>query len=217
QPLLRRLVVVGRHDQQAVGSRALGGPGELHTVPGVVGSHTRHHGGAIAHRLDHRAQDAIFLLVGGGGRLAGRAAHDQAVVTLLIDQIGGETPHSIVVDLAVRGERRDHRGQHATEGGVRGCRCRCHKPNGTRTAAPGGPRHPALLPYEAVREGDGRPAPLVPFGEEDHLAPRARAVRDVKPPAGRRGRQGRGRRYVLGGTHIGGLYPDNRPRLRSRY
>src|SRR5690606_39923590 len=82
------------------------------------------------------------------------------------------------------------------------------------------PPRPTLFPYTTLfrsREGDGRPAPLVPFGEEDHLAPRARAVRDVKPPAGRRGRQGRGRRYVLGGTHIGGLYPDNRPRLRSRY
>ena len=89
QALLRRLVVVRRHDEQAVGAGLLGRRGQLDGVGGVVGADAGDDPGPVADRLEDGAQQVVLLARAGGGRLPGRAADDQAVAAV-VDEVGGQ-------------------------------------------------------------------------------------------------------------------------------
>lgn len=119
EALLRGLVVVRRHHEQAVRAGGLGLPREFQGVLRVVGSGTGDDHGAVADRLDDRAQKLALLFVARRRRLAGRPVDDQAVVAPLVDQVGREARGAVVVDAAVGQERGDHGGQHPSERSVR--------------------------------------------------------------------------------------------------
>ena len=60
---------------------------------------------------------AVIEAVGDRATIvAGGSANDEAVVTHVVDQVGGEAGGPVGVESSVAGERRDHRGQHPAEG-----------------------------------------------------------------------------------------------------
>ena len=78
EALLRRLVVVGGHDQGGVGP-ALGGPArEAEGFLGAVRARARHDLGPAGGRLDHGRDHPLVLGVGKGGALARRAHRAEA-------------------------------------------------------------------------------------------------------------------------------------------
>jgi len=89
-------------------------------VRGVVGADPSDDLRPVADRLDNRPQQAIFLLIGGGRRLAGRAADDKAVVAV-VNQVGGQLCGAVDVERTVRGERGDHGREYPTNGRVSLC------------------------------------------------------------------------------------------------
>ena len=100
-----------------MGAGSLGLAGELDAVPGVVGADPGDDVGAVADGLEHGAYELVLLRVAGGGRLAGGAVDDEAVVAG-VDEVGGEPLGAVEVERAVRSERRDHRGEDPPEGGL---------------------------------------------------------------------------------------------------
>jgi hypothetical protein len=109
-PAWRRLVVVRRHDQEAVDAELVRLLGQMHRVAGVVGAGAGDHRGPVADRLDGSGVKVEALLVGEGRRLAGRARHDQAVRAVL-DEERRELAELVEVDRAVGVERRHAGGQ----------------------------------------------------------------------------------------------------------
>ena len=173
QGLLRRLVVVRRHQQQAVRAGLLGAAGQLDGVMGVVGARARDHPGPVPDRLDDGADQALLLVVAGRGRLTGRPADHQAVVAV-VDQVGGDPLGRVEVEPAVGAERGDHRGEDAAERG-RCCRRRCSAGHG---------RHATGRTGASGRRGDPSP-PARGFGRQRgspaHRRPGGRRYRMRRP------------------------------------
>src|SRR5581483_12304646 len=89
QTRLRRLGVVGRHDEQSDRAGLLRALRQLDGVRGVVRADTRDDMGPVADRLDDYAQQPVLLLVARRRRLPRRTGDDEAVVAL-VDEVGGE-------------------------------------------------------------------------------------------------------------------------------
>ena len=169
EPRLRRLVVVGRHDQQARCAGLLRLPCELRGVRRVVRADAGDDVGAVAHRLDDRPDEALLLLVGGGRRLTGRAGHDDPVAAA-VDEMCREGPDGVCVERPVGSERGDHGREHAPE--RRACRRgTCHSCNlpVRQWPAPGAePRQPQ--PPGQTVTGVGQPRRHVFQRQEDDQA-----------------------------------------------
>ena len=110
-----RLVVVGRDRQHGLGARLDHGLGEVDRVARVVGARAGHDGALGAQLAGDQAHELGQLLVAQRRALAGGARHDEPVGAVL-QQVAAERDCSLVIDLAVRAERRDHRGQQALVG-----------------------------------------------------------------------------------------------------
>ena len=123
QPGLRGLVVVRRHDEQAVHAEPLGGPGASRWSARCRWCRPRRRRWPGRRRRRCTASSTrVLLAVADGRRLPRRPEDDQAVVGLPVDQVGGQLLGAGEVDRAVLGERGDHRREHAPErpGGVGG-------------------------------------------------------------------------------------------------
>src|SRR5450631_2486159 len=95
-----RLVVVGRHDQQAVGAGLGGGPGALDRVSGVVAAGAGDDAGPMTHRVDDGPDEVHLLGVRRGGRLTGGAVHDQSVMAL-VHEVHGQCRSAFQVKRAI--------------------------------------------------------------------------------------------------------------------
>ena len=111
---LRRLVVVRRHNEDAVDAELRRLAREVDGVARVVRACAGDHGRAVADRLDSRAEELELLLVAQRRRLAGRAADDEPVGAVL-DEKARELTEPLEVDGPVHAERRHHRGDHGAE------------------------------------------------------------------------------------------------------
>ena len=112
QALLGGLVVVGRHQQAAVGPEGRGVAGQVQRLGGRVRPGPGDHRHPARHRLDDLADHLAVLVVVEGGRLAGGPDRDDGVgagVDVELDQPG----EGIVVHRAVFAHRGDH-GHHAS-------------------------------------------------------------------------------------------------------
>ena len=76
---LVRLVVVGRDDEEAVGSEALEGERLLKHGAGVVRARTADHRNAAHDALHRVLADGVVLFVRHGGGFAGRAEDDERI------------------------------------------------------------------------------------------------------------------------------------------
>src|SRR3954469_10799821 len=113
---LRRLVVVRRHDHEAVRTEALGVARLFDGVRGVVGAHPGDDGGAIADGVQDHLEHRPLLGVAQRGRFTCRPGDHQAVVGAPVDQVGGQLLRAGQVDGAVLRQRGDHRREHTPEG-----------------------------------------------------------------------------------------------------
>ena len=110
----RRLVVVRRHDEDRVDARLARALGQVDGMRRRVRARPGDDGGAVSHLVDRDAEELDPLVVGERRRLAGRAGDDEAVAAVL-HQVPRHRPERVVVDLAVRVERRDDSGQDLAE------------------------------------------------------------------------------------------------------
>ena len=120
EPLLGRLVVIGRDQQRAVGTCLLGELGQLHRLAGGVRPGARQYRDFVLAHLHRDGNHLMMFLVGQGGRLAGGAAgHDPlgAVFNMKLQQIAKR----LLIHLAVleRGDNR-HQGSFKHEGPLTG-------------------------------------------------------------------------------------------------
>src|SRR5438105_2995233 len=92
-------------------ARLFGSMREFDAVAGVVRADAGDDVRAVANGINNGADDAFLLVVSGRGRLAGGAVDDQSVVAV-VDQIRRQSLRTLEVETAVRGEGRDHRGEH---------------------------------------------------------------------------------------------------------
>ena len=114
EAFLRRLVVVGIHDQRGLGPGPLGLRGEIDGVRGRVGARADHDEDPARRGGDDGLDDPLVLLGRQPGVLAGRAAGQDPVGALLdveLDQLA----QLRLVNLAIpeRGDQRDDRTLHA--------------------------------------------------------------------------------------------------------
>ena len=110
QPLLRRLVIIGRDEQQRVGPNFAGIARERNFVVGIVCAGSGDHRHASRGVLDREFYHRAVFLIGQRRRLAGRADRDYGVgpaVDLPVD----DTAKRLIIDCAVfhRGDYRDSR------------------------------------------------------------------------------------------------------------
>ena len=113
-PPLRRLGVVGRHDQARVDAELVRLLGQVDRVARVVGACACDHGRAIADLVQRRAEELEALVVGERRGLPGRAGDDEAVGAVG-DEVARERPEAVQVDRAVPLERRHDRGEDLTQ------------------------------------------------------------------------------------------------------
>ena len=112
ETLLRRLVVVRRHRQDALHAEILELTGKVRDLLGVVAAGARQHGRPPAGLLEHQFHHARVLLVREGGTLARRAAgHDE--VHPLVDLPARQAAHGGLVNTPAARERRHERGANA--------------------------------------------------------------------------------------------------------
>ena len=118
EPLLGRLVVIGRHHQDRVGAGLFGMAGELDRLLGRVRARARDHRHASLGHLDAPFHDLLVLVVAQGRALAGGADRHQAIGSLgdlPLDQIA----KGLLIQRAVLegGEKRRERSPEARLGG----------------------------------------------------------------------------------------------------
>jgi hypothetical protein len=113
-PARRRLVVVRRDDEDAVRPGLVSLLGEVDRVRGGVRAGACDHGRPVSDRVERGAHQLHALLLGERGRLAGRAVDDDTVGAV-VDEERAELSIAVVVDGAVRVERRHGRGQNLAE------------------------------------------------------------------------------------------------------
>ncbi len=111
---LRRLVVVRRHDENAVHAERRRLLREMDGVRRVVRAGAGDDARALADRVARGREEEELLLVAQRRRLARRAADDDAVGAV-VDEVRRELAEAVDVDRAVRLERRDHRGEDGAE------------------------------------------------------------------------------------------------------
>jgi hypothetical protein len=112
---LRRLVVVRRHRQDAVGARIGGRMGGLDDLCRVVATGAREHRHHALHLVHDGLDDGPLLGCRERRRLARRADRHQEMNPGL-DLPPREAAHASLIDSAVGGERRDQGGATASEG-----------------------------------------------------------------------------------------------------
>ena len=113
-PALRRLVVVRRHDEDAVDAELVRPLGQVDRVARVVGAGAGDDGRAVADLLQRRGVELEALLVGERRALAGRAGDDEPV-RAVVDEVARERAEAVQIDRAVPLERRHDRCQHLAE------------------------------------------------------------------------------------------------------
>ena len=118
EALLSRLVVVGRDHEQRVGSGVLGVACEIDGLGGGVGAGAGDDGDAALGLRDRDLDDALVLVVGEGGALAGGAHGHEAGGTALDQPIDMRTQGRLVHRAVL--ERRDHGGNRAAQTGEDG-------------------------------------------------------------------------------------------------
>ena len=92
EPFLRRLVVIGRDHERAIGAGLLGVAGQLDGLGGRVRSGAGDHRHAAGSRLDAELDDLLVLVMGERRRFARRPARHEpvrALVDLPLDQLAG--------------------------------------------------------------------------------------------------------------------------------
>ena len=109
-----RLVVIGRHDEEAVDAELVRAGREVYGVVGRVRARTGHDRRAVADLVERSLVQPEALVVRERRRLARRPRHDEAVRAVR-DEMRRERPERPVVDRAVALERRDDRGQDLAE------------------------------------------------------------------------------------------------------
>ena len=139
-----RLVVVRRHRQHGLRARLDHGLGQVDRVARVVGARAGHHRALGAELGDQQADELDLLLVGHRRGLAGGAGDHQPVGAVL-EQVPADADGRLLVDRAVRRERRHDRGEQAFVG--------AHEPHDRRVSRPAGRRWRAW-----ARGSDPRPA-----------------------------------------------------------
>jgi hypothetical protein len=87
----------------------------MHRVARVVGARAGHHGALRAQLVGDQADELGQLVVAQRRAFAGGARHDEPIGAVL-QQVAAKCNCRLVIDLAVRAERRDHRGQQALVG-----------------------------------------------------------------------------------------------------
>ena len=113
KPLLARLVVIGRDDEQGIGAGFFRMAGERDRLGGVVGAGAGDHRHAAARRVDAPFHHLLVLVMGQGRAFAGRPDRHEAVgaVLDLPFDMGAE---GLLVDGAVL-ERRHQSGERAPQ------------------------------------------------------------------------------------------------------
>jgi hypothetical protein len=81
--LLRRLVVIGRDDQDRIGASLFGMLGKLDGFAGVVGAGARHHGNALGCCLDTEFHDTLVFGMRQRWRFACRPDGNEAAAAFL--------------------------------------------------------------------------------------------------------------------------------------
>ena len=109
-PAHRRLVVVRRHDQEAVDPDLVRTLGEVDGVLGRVRPRSGDDGRPVADLVNRRLVEREALGIRERGRLTGGSRDDQAI-RAVVDEMRGERSEALEVDRAVRLERGDDRGQ----------------------------------------------------------------------------------------------------------
>ena len=113
-PALRRLRVVGRHDQAGVDAELVRPLGQVDRVARVVGAGAGDDGRAVADLLQRGGEELEALVVRERRRLPGRAGDDEAVGAV-VDEMARQRPEALQVDGAVPLERRHDRCQNLAQ------------------------------------------------------------------------------------------------------
>ena len=113
-PALRRLVVVGRHDEDGVDAELVRPLGQVDRVARVVRAGAGDDGRAVADLLQRGGVELEALVVGERRALAGRAGDDEPV-RAVVDEVARERAEAVQIERAVPLERRHDRGQHLAE------------------------------------------------------------------------------------------------------
>ena len=138
---LRRLVVVGRHLQEAVDAHVRRRARQVDALAGVVAARASDHARAPVGGIQGFSVERHALGLGQHRRFAGGAGDHDGVVAGA-DQAVDHAPEGVIVDRPVVVKRRDHRGDEPTKGqhGILPCeavsrllRCKLN----THTASPG--------------------------------------------------------------------------------
>ena len=110
----RRLVVVRRHNEDAIHSELVRALREVHRVRGRVRAGAGDDGRAISDLVERRLVESHALVVAERRRLTRRPRHHEAV-RAVVDEVSREGPERLQVNTAVGLERRDYRGQYLAE------------------------------------------------------------------------------------------------------
>jgi len=113
-PFLGRLVVVRRHDKQAVGTGLCGGPGAFDRVGSVVAAGAGDDVGPVTHSVNDDTDKVNLLGVRGGGRLTGRAVDNQTVVTV-VNEVHSQLRGAFQVERTIGFHRGDHGREDSAE------------------------------------------------------------------------------------------------------
>ncbi len=115
---LRRLVVIGRHNEDRIGTRLFRVDGKVHRLHCRIRAGAGDHGHAALRLVDHDFDDALVFVMAQGRALAGRANGDEAV-RAFGDLPVDESAQGVFIE-PVAGEGRDKCRDRARESG----RCR---------------------------------------------------------------------------------------------
>ena len=151
---LRRLVVVGGDDQEAMRAGGVRRVREVDRMGGRIRTRAGDHGGAVADGAERNADELEPLVVGERRRLAGRAGDDETVRAVL-DEMVRQSCETVEVDRAVRPERRDDRRQDFAE--------HCSE------CTPGATRCPSGAVEELSRYWHGPVSPVRGFRRYAHI------------------------------------------------
>ena len=114
EPLLRRLVVVGRDDEDGIGPGLFGVGDEVDRLEGAVGARSGDDGDPAVRDLDAELDHPLVLVMGQRRRLAGGADRHETMTSLrdLPVHVAGE---SLFIEGAVLGEGRHEGGDRSLE------------------------------------------------------------------------------------------------------